>query len=81
MHILNGKTLSMLPHAMKFKAMGVERMRIEGRFMSSDALAALVRAYKQFMLLPEQLTDEQKDLARRIEGSDCTRGHYFRGVL
>ena len=31
MHVLNGKELSMLPHVSKFGAMGIDRIRIEGK--------------------------------------------------
>jgi len=81
MHVLNGKSLSMLPHAMKFGAMGIDRIRIEGRAMEPARLAETVRNYRRFMAMPAELSEQELVLAKKLEGSDITRGHYFRGVL
>ena len=81
MHVLNAKVLSLLPHAMKFAPLGVSRMRIEGRGIETAQLRAIVKAYREYRQLPEELTPEQKDRASLLEGRDITRGHYFRGVL
>ena len=73
--------LSLLPHAMKLAPLGISRMRIEGRGMEPEQLRVLVKAYREYRQLPEELTPEQKDRASLLEGRDITRGHYFRGVL
>ena len=81
MHVLNGKKLSMLPHAMKFGAMGISRIRIEARAMDAAELRDTVKNYRRFLALPAELSDEELALAKKLEGPDITRGHYFRGVL
>ena len=81
MHILNAKVLSMLPHAGKLARLGVEGIRVDGRAMSARELGEIVRAYREFLYCDEELSEAQKERARRIEGADVTRGHYFRGVL
>ncbi len=81
MHVLNSKILSMLPHAGRFARLGIDRLRIDGRSMTAREIGEIVRAYREFMYYDEELAEEQKERARRIEGADVTRGHYFRGVL
>ena len=81
MHVLNSKILSMLPHAGRFARLGIDRLRIDGRSMTAREIGEIVRAYREFMYYDEDLAEEQKERARRIEGADVTRGHYFRGVL
>ena len=81
MHVLNSKTLSMLPHAMKFKAAGVDTLQIEAKAMTEKEITAIVRAYLQAMKLPADLDEVQEAALKTQEGSDITRGHYFRGVL
>ncbi len=49
--------------------------------MTAREIGEIVRAYREFMYYDEELAEEQKERARRIEGADVTRGHYFRGVL
>ena len=62
MHILNSKTLSLIEHRNNFE--GVDRIRIDCRFMSVDEVEKIVHAYKFG--------------GNEIE--NFTRGHYFRGV-
>jgi putative protease len=62
MHILNSKVLSMIGNRNEFD--GVARIRIDGRFLSSEELAQVVHAYKFG--------------GEEIE--NFTRGHYFRGA-
>ena len=81
MHVLNGKALSMLPHAMKFAGLGVGRLRIEGKAMSSAELADKVRLYREYSSWTQELLPEHLDRIKELEGEDITRGHYFRGVL
>lgn len=81
MHVLNSKILSALPHAGRFARMGIDRLRIDGRYMTAKELGEIVRGYREFLPWGEELSEAQKERARRIEGEDVTRGHYFRGVL
>ena len=81
MHVLNSKTLSMLPHAMKFAGMGIGRLRIEGKAMSSSEIADAVRNYKEYSQWTQELLPEQLEHIKELEGEEITRGHYFRGVL
>jgi putative protease len=71
----------MLPHAMKFKAAGVDTLQIEAKAMTEKEITAIVRAYVQAMKLPADLDEVQEAALKTQEGSDITRGHYFRGVL
>ena len=62
MHILNSKTLSMIEHRNSFE--GVDRIRIDCRYMNVENTAQIVHAYKY----------------GGSEIENFTRGHYFRGV-
>lgn len=62
MHILNSKTLSMIEHRNSFE--GVDRIRIDCRYMDVETTAQIVHAYKY----------------GGSEIENFTRGHYFRGV-
>ena len=78
MHILNGKTRSMLPYAKELLNMPL-KLRIDGRYENKDSVYKIVTAYKKAGLLDE-------DAARQFEESlfdknEITRGHFFRGVL
>ena len=81
MHILNAKVLSMVPHAGQFARLGVERIRIDGRYMAAREIGEIVRGYREFLFYDRELSEAQKERARRIEGGEITRGHYFRGVM
>lgn len=81
MHVLNSKVLSMMPHAMKFRAAGIETMQIEAKAMGEKEIAAIVRAYRKAMAFPEEPAEAQLSWIHEQEGKDITRGHYFRGVL
>ena len=81
MHVLNSKTLSMLPHAMKMNGMGIHTMRIEAKAMDAGEIRHIVKAYRKAMMLPAALDETQEAWVREQEGSEITRGHYFRGVL
>ncbi len=81
MHVLNSKLLSMIPHAARFARIGVERLRVDGRAMTPKEIGEIVRAYREFLYYDEELSEAQKERARRIEGAEVTRGHYFRGVM
>ena len=81
MHLLNSNRLSMLPHVMKLRDMGISQIRIEGRYMEPHQLKETIANYKEYLQLNGELSEEKKSKAMLIEGSDITRGHYFRGVL
>ncbi|WP_337610438.1 U32 family peptidase [Mitsuokella jalaludinii] len=81
MHVLNSKVLSMMPHAMKFRAAGIETMQIEAKAMGEKEIAAIVKAYRKAMPFPEEPDEAQLSWIHEQEGKDITRGHYFRGVL
>ena len=81
MHVLNSKTLSMLPHAMKFLPAGISTLRIEGKYFTLGEIRQITAAYKKAMYMPEELDEARQDWLTKQEGKDITRGHYFRGVL
>ena len=81
MHLLNGSRLSMLPHAMKFRDMGISSLRLDGRYMDEGQLRKTVRNYRKYMAYPAELTEAEKKAVQQLEGENITRGHYFRGVL
>lgn len=81
MHVLNSKVLSMMPHAMKFRAAGIETMQIEAKAMGEKEIAAIVKAYRKAMAFPEEPAEARLSWIHEQEGKDITRGHYFRGVL
>ena len=81
MHLLNSSRLSMLPHAMKFRDMGISSLRLDGRYMDEGQLRKTVRNYRKYMAYPAELTEAEKKAVQQLEGENITRGHYFRGVL
>ena len=80
-HLLNSSRLSMLPHAMKFRDMGISSLRLDGRYMDEGQLRKTVRNYRKYMAYPAELTEAEKKAVQQLEGENITRGHYFRGVL
>lgn len=81
MHLLNANRLSMLPHAMKFRSLGIAALRIDGRYMQAGELKKTVRNYLKYMQYKHELDEAERAEAERLEGPHITRGHYFRGVL
>ena len=81
MHVLNSKSLSMLPHAMKFASLGIQTLRIEAKYMTEAEIHHIVKAYKKAAGLPAELDESQESWIKEQEGREITRGHYFRGVL
>lgn len=79
MHVLNSQPLRMLPHLRRFSALGIDRIRIEGRYADGRHLAAIVKRYREF-LRGGALTAEEEKRCQAAEGKNFTRGHYFRGV-
>lgn len=81
MHVLNGKELSMLPHVARFKQIGIDRIRIEGKYMDAARLKALTAAYRRLLDADKNAPPIPEEALAKIEGGNITRGHYFRGVL
>lgn len=81
MHVLNGKELSMLPHVPKFGAMGIDRIRIEGKKGDVDYLGKMTRLYKEILQQGNNHPLFLQDKIGTVEHEQITRGHYFRGVL
>ena len=81
MHILNSKPLSLLPHIGRLPALGVDRLRLEARYLSAGEIRRVVADYRKVLAWGPELTEEQEHQCWDWEGKDITRGHYFRGVL
>lgn len=81
MHILNSKTLSMMPHVIEFESWGIHSLRIEAKAMNPDQIRRIVRAYQTAASFPVEPDEAQKNWIQAQEGPEVTRGHYFRGVL
>ena len=81
MHVLNAKELSLLPHLNKFKRLGIERLRIEGKAADVLHLAKITRLYRELIDKGEDHPLLKNDGFKEYEHEDITRGHYFRGVL
>ena len=79
MHLLNAKELNMLAHVPEFTNLHIDRIRLDGRYMSKEKLAKFTKLYKEIIiegknhlaLMPENITKYEQNI---------TRGHYFRGV-
>ena len=80
MHLLNGNRLSMLPHAMRFREMGLSAIRIDGRYMDEAGLKKTIKNYLVYMQHRGELDEAERKAAEQLEGTNITRGHYFRGV-
>lgn len=82
MHILNSQELVMLGHLPALVRAGVSGFRIEARTRDAAYVSKVTRAYRQ--ALDAVLTGAQlalEELERHLtEGTQFTRGHYFRGV-
>ena len=72
MHVLNSQDLSILGGLQELHAMGIARLRIDGRTYEPNQLRNLVRQYKETLAL-------QDEAVENLPGT--TRGHYYRGVL
>lgn len=81
MHILNSKQLSMIPHIPKFSELGINRIRIEGKYGTPSEIGKLTKLYRELLDLgQEHPVLANNNLVSQYE-QDITRGHYFRGVL
>lgn len=81
MHILNGKELSMLPNVPKFRMMGIDRIRIEGKKGKVEYIGKMTKLYKELLQQGENHPLFLEDKIGSVEHGEITRGHYFRGVL
>lgn len=72
MHVLNSQDLSVLGGLQELRAMGIARVRIDGRTYEPNQLWDLVQRFKETLALPGTTVDN-------LPGT--TRGHYYRGVL
>ena len=79
MHLLNAKELNMLAHLPEFGKLGINRVRLDGRYMSEEKLSRYTQLYHEVLkeganhivLMPENIAKYEQNI---------TRGHYFRGV-
>ena len=72
MHVLNSQDLSVLGGLPELQAMGIARLRIDGRTCEPNRLQGLVQKFKETLTL-------QDGAVENLPGT--TRGHYYRGVL
>ncbi|MBC9783780.1 DUF3656 domain-containing protein [Heliobacterium chlorum] len=86
MHILNPKDLSLLENLPDLLALGVKRLRIEGRTEDASWLKALLPVYRK-ALRSAQAGDWNNDTVQswikdleRVHPPGYTKGHLFRGV-
>lgn len=81
MHVLNSRQLSMIPHVLKFGEIGVDRIRIEGKYYSIQSVGKITRLYRDILDLGNNhQIFVNEGLLEQYE-QNITRGHYFRGVL
>ena len=72
MHVLNSQDLSVLGGLQELQAMGIDRMRIDGRTYGPEQIRGLVKKYRETLAL-------ENETVENLPGT--TRGHYYRGVL
>lgn len=80
-HILNSKTLSLLPYADTLPHLGLDSIRIEAKNMTPEKTALLIDVYKKYMGYTGTLSSQEKDIIFTTEGKDITRGHFHRGIV
>ena len=71
----------MMPHVMKFAPMGIERVRIEGKYMDANQVRKTTKIYRELLDLGGDHPLFRGGEMEKAEGGQITRGHYFRGVL
>ncbi len=81
MHVLNAKELSLIPHIPRFSRLGIDRIRIEGKYYHPTELGRLTKLYREIIDKGEKHPILAQDRVNTVEHQDITRGHYFRGVL
>ncbi|MDR1701782.1 MAG: U32 family peptidase, partial [Sporomusaceae bacterium] len=74
-HILNAKETSMLPNTERLKNSGIDRIRIEGKYLDAKTIFTVIEKYRDF------LAKKIQSGAEIDADENITRGHYFRGVL
>lgn len=79
MHLLNGKELNMLAHLPEFTVSRIERVRIDGRYMTNKELAKFTKLYKEVLIEGKNHVALMPENIAKYE-TNITRGHYFRGV-
>lgn len=79
MHLLNGKELNMLAHLPEFTVSKIERVRIDGRYMTNKELANFTKLYKEVLIEGKNHVALMPENIAKYE-TNITRGHYFRGV-
>lgn len=79
MHLLNGKELNMLAHLPEFAVSKIERVRIDGRYMTNKELAKFTKLYKEVLIEGKNHVALMPENIAKYE-TNITRGHYFRGV-
>ena len=79
MHLLNGKELNMLAHLPEFTVSRIERVRIDGRYMTNKELAKFTKLYKEVLIESKNHVALMPENIAKYE-TNITRGHYFRGV-
>ena len=72
MHVLNSQDLSVLAGLQELRAMGIARLRIDGRTYSPEQVKDLVKKYRETL-------EFSGGTVENLPGT--TRGHYYRGVL
>ena len=72
MHVLNSQDLSVLGGLQELRAMGIARLRIDGRTYSPEQVRGLVKKYRETLNFSGETVEN-------LPGT--TRGHYYRGVL
>jgi len=72
MHVLNSQDLSVLGGLQELRAMGIARLRIDGRTYSPEQVKSLVKKYRETL-------EFSGEAVENLPGT--TRGHYYRGVL
>ena len=80
MHILNSKELSMIPHVHALQKIGIDRLRIEGKYASVENIYRVTKLYRELLDLGAAHPLVKGNDFTSVE-QDITRGHYFRGVL
>lgn len=79
MYLLNGKELNMLAHLPEFTVSRIERVRIDGRYMTNKELAKFTKLYKEVLIEGKNHVALMPENIAKYE-TNITRGHYFRGV-
>lgn len=81
MHILNANELSMIPHVPRFTEIGVDRLRIEAKYMDTKEVNKVTQLYRKLIDQGYENQALANGQVESLEAADITRGHYFRGVL